>query len=152
MVKTHLLAVATVAAAAALAPSPALARRPADVTFGGMTSSQWPVMVQLSRDRRQMVYAVAAWSAQCTGGPFSDYAEFDAVRVSARGRFSTSFDSGDIQQGTATSRYAASITGKLNKSRSKITGNVRVSFTAKDPANALDETCDTGTVRYVAVD
>ena len=149
MRRFHLAVAATSIAAAAVAP-PALAR-PADVTFGGRTSAKWPVMLQLSRDGRQVGYAVAAWSAQCTDGPFSDQEEFENIPVSARRTFSKSYDSGDVQQGSATAHLAASITGKLDRRHSKITGTVRVMLSYKDPSRGVDSTCDTGTVSYVAI-
>jgi hypothetical protein len=150
MGKIHLGVVAAVVAAATCA-SPALARPAADVTFGGKTSAKWPVMVQLSRDGRQVAYAVAAWSVRCSDGPFSDSEEFTQIPVSARGKFSTSYDTGNYQDGSATVHFAASLTGKINKRRSRITGTVRVMSSDKDPTNGVDDTCDTGTVRYVAI-
>ncbi|MEA2142107.1 MAG: hypothetical protein QOI64_537 [Solirubrobacteraceae bacterium] len=151
MSRTHLGVVAAVVAAATFAP-PALAKPAVDVTYGGRTSAKWPVMLQLSRDGRQVAYALAAWSTQCSGGSFSDQEEFEHVPVSAAGKFSSSYDTGDYQNGSATLRFAASLTGKINKRRSSITGTVRVFSSVKDPANGVDETCDTGTVKYVAVD
>src|SRR4051794_33266008 len=53
MGKTHLVVAAALVAAATLAP-PALARPATDVTYGGKTTAKWPVMVQLSRDSRQV--------------------------------------------------------------------------------------------------
>jgi hypothetical protein len=150
MGRTHLIVAAALVAAATLAP-PALARPATDVTYGGKTTAKWPVMVQLSRDGRQVAYAVAAWSAQCTDGPYSDQETFDHIPVSAAGSFSRSYDTGDVQQGTATVHYAASITGKVNKRRSRITGTVRVMQHYADPSAGVDSTCDTGTVKYVAV-
>ena len=149
MGRIHLSVVAAVVAAATLA-SPALAR-PAAVTFGGKTSARWPVMVQLSRDGRQVAYAVAAWSAKCSDGPFASTEEFTRIPVSARRKFSKSYDTGDYQDGSATVRYAASLTGTVNKRRSRIIGTVRVMLIDKDPTNGVDSTCDTGTVKYVAI-
>jgi hypothetical protein len=151
MRRTNLGVVVAVVAATALAAPPALARTAPDVTFGGKTTAKWPIMLQLSRDGRQVAYAVATWSVQCTDGSFADYEEFEHIPVSGSGKFSQSYDTGDFQQGSATVRAAASITGKVDKRRSRITGTVRVMSSDKDPANGIDETCDTGTVKYVAV-
>jgi hypothetical protein len=150
MGRIRFTAVAAVVAAATLA-SPALARPAADVTFGGKTSAKWPVMVQISRDGRQVTDAVAAWAVKCSDGPASDYEEFTKIPVSAKGKFSASYDTGTFQDGSATVRYAASFTGKLNKRRSRITGTVRVMSSDTDSANGVNETCDTGTVKYVAI-
>jgi hypothetical protein len=150
MGRIRFIVVAAVVAAATLA-SPALARPAADVTFGGRTSAKWPVMLQLSRDGRQVVYAVAAWSAQCSDGPLASTEEFTQIPVSARRKFTRSYDTGNFQDGTATVRYAASLTGTINKRRSRITGTVRVMLTDKDPTNGVDETCDTGKVKYLAI-
>jgi hypothetical protein len=142
--------IAVIGAVLALAPA-AIARPANDVTYGGKTSAKWPVMVQLSRDGRQVSYAVAAWRATCGGAPYSDTEEFEQIPVSRSGKFANSYDTGDFQDGTATVHAAASITGKLNKHRSKITGSVRVMVSVKDPSEGLDFTCDTGTITYVAI-
>ena len=141
---------AVAAAALALAPA-SLARPSVDVTYGGRTSAKWPVMVQLSRDGRQVVYAVAAWRADCGGTPISDSEEFAQIPVSSSGKFAQSYDTGEFQDGTSTVHQAASITGKLNKHRSKITGSVRVMLSVKDAGQGIDVTCDTGTVSYLAI-
>jgi hypothetical protein len=149
MGRIHLAVAAATLAAAGFAP-PALAR-PAGVTYGGKTSAKWPVMLQLSHDGRQVTYAVAAWNAQCTDGPYSDYEEFGHIPVSARGTFSKAYDSGDVQNGSATAHFAGSISGKVNKRRSKIRGTVRVMQSYKDPSSGVDSTCDTGALAYVAI-
>jgi hypothetical protein len=134
---------------------PAHARTAADahgVTYGGMTSAKWPVMVQLSRDGRKVTYALAAWATHCTDGSYSDTEEFEQIPISASGKFATSYDTGDYQQDSATVRYAASIKGKLNRRRSKIAGTVRVMLSVKDSANGVDYTCDTGTIKYTLAD
>jgi hypothetical protein len=142
--------IAVAAAALALAPA-ALARPVKDVTYGGKTSAKWPVMVQLSRDARQVAYAAAAWRADCSGMPYSSIEEFDAIPVSRSGRFAKSYDTGDFQDGTSTIHAAASISGKLNKQRTKINGTVRVTLSVKDATEGVDFACDTGTVHYVAI-
>src|SRR3954471_4544748 len=148
--RIYLSIVAVFVAAASFAP-PALARPAPDVTFGGRTSAKWPVMVQLSRDGRRVAYAVAAWTARCTDGVLADNEEFSRSPVSAGRKFSRSYDTGNYQDGSVTVRFAASITGKINKRRSRITGTVRVMSSVRDAANGVDETCDTGTVKYVAI-
>ena len=148
--KIHIAVVAAVLAVTSLAPA-ALARPSVDVTYGGKTSAKWPVMVQLSRDGRQVVYAVAAWRADCGGTPISDSEEFAQIPVRRSGKFAKSYDTGEFQDGTSTVHAAASITGKLNKQRSKITGSVRVMLSVKDASQGVDVTCDTGTVSYVAI-
>jgi hypothetical protein len=148
--KIHLAVVAVILAVASLAPA-ALARPSKDVTYGGKTSAKWPVMVQLSRDGRQVSYAAAAWRADCSGMPYSSIEEFDAIPVSRTGKFAKSYDTGDFQDGTSTIHAAASITGKLNKQRTKINGTVRVTLSVKDATEGVDFACDTGTVHYVAI-
>jgi len=150
MGKISIGVIAALAIAAAVAPA-AGARPAADVTYGGRTAAKWPVMVQLSRDGRQVTYAAAAWSANCSGARYTDTEEFEEIPVSRSGRFSQSYDTGDFQDGTATVHAAASIDGKLNKQRTKIAGKVRVMFSVKDATEGVDLTCDTGIVAYVAI-
>lgn len=58
------------------APHPALqiAAAPKGATFGGSTSQQSPVVVQLSRDGRKVARLVVRWEAECTSGKFYPFA------------------------------------------------------------------------------
>ena len=150
-IRRSAMALAAVVIGVAMVPV-AQARPASGVTYGAKTSAKWPVMVQVSRDGRQVSYAAAAWSADCNGTRFSDTEEFKQIPISAGGKFATSYDTGDYQEGTATIHAAASIAGKLNKRHSKITGKVRVMFSVKDLASGVDFTCDTGTVTFTALD
>ena len=148
--RSCLAAVAVTAVATALAPV-VEARPAAGIVYGGKTAAKWPVMVVVSRDGRQVSYALAAWATTCTDGAGSDTEEFEKIPLSAGGRFAESYDTGEYQQDTATVRSAASINGKLNRRHSKITGTVRVMFSIKDPARGVDFACDTGIVKYTAL-
>ena len=148
--RSCLAAVAVTVVATALAPV-VEARPAAGIVYGGKTAAKWPVMVVVSRDGRQVTYAVAAWRTACTGGMGSDTEEFESIPLSAGGRFANSYDTGDFQEDTATLHYAASISGKLNSRHTKITGTVRVMVSVKDPARGVDFACDTGTVKYTAL-
>ena len=148
--RSCLAAVAVTAGATALPPV-VEAKPTAGIVYGGKSAAKWPVMVAVSRDGRQVSYAVAAWRTACTDGTGSDTEEFENIPLSAGGKFAKSYDTGDYQDGTATVRFAGSIDGKLNKRRSKITGTVRVMFSVKDPVNGVDYACDTGTVKYTAI-
>ena len=49
-------------------PTDADARTPAPVVFGGLTPQQWPVVVEISRDRRKVVRTAIGLPVTCTSG------------------------------------------------------------------------------------
>jgi hypothetical protein len=135
---------------AALIAAPAGAA-PSGVVYGGETPQQWPVVVQISKDRRSVVKLVIALTLKCgNGAPLVNHDRYTKLRVSASGRFSNSYgpvttDNGD---GTTTD-YRGSVSGRVT--RTKITGTSRLSGAFYDSAGKLTDTCDSGTVRWTAL-
>ncbi len=147
---------ASLAALAALLCSapvlPAAAEgQPADKrgTVFGAYAPRSSVVIELSRDGRQVQHAVHAWRATCDDGtPFLWHDEYQAIPISAAGSFRSSFDSGQSPDG----RVSYSIAGKVNKSRTKITGVVKGSVNLRDPVAGTTMTCETSSLSFVARD
>jgi hypothetical protein len=146
-------AVTMMAAVAAAAPATAPARPAAPgVVYGGLTSTGWPVVVELDKKHRKVVRATAAIRLQCTAGGVSTLPDgYMGLKISKSGRFSSSFgpETNRNDDGTTTD-FQGSITGKLNKARTKITGTWSFTATDHDAAGTVTDTCAATNVSWKA--
>jgi len=110
------------------------------------------VVIETSKNGRKVADAVIAISLNCTSGASAtlpdDYA---ALKVSKKRKFTASFGpvTNRNDDGTTTD-FQGSLSGKFNKSRTKVSGTW--SFKAVDHAasGAVTDTCDSGTVNWHA--
>ena len=121
-------------------------------TYGGLTSWGLPVVVDMKANRRQIVRAVAAIDLTCTSGGSATVPDrFTAVAVTKKGKFSRA--EGPTTQrnddGTTTD-FQGSISGSLNRAKTRITGTWRFKATFHDGTGAVTDTCDSGSVRWTA--
>jgi hypothetical protein len=121
------------------------------VVFGGLTAQDWPVVVELSKNGRRVVRASAGLRLTCTSGGFFNVPDaYGGLPVKNR-KFSVSF--GPTTQrnsdGTTTD-LEGSISGSINKARSKVTGRWQLKATEHDAAGAVTDTCDSGVVSWSA--
>ena len=122
-------------------------------TFGGSTSQRMPVVVQLTKDRRDVVTAQAALRLNCTpsGGSFTYAPTLTGLSVTKKGKFSRSF--GPVTQrnddGTTTD-FQGRLAGQLNDAKTKISGTVSLTATDHDATGAVTDTCTTGSVSWKA--
>jgi hypothetical protein len=124
----------------------------AAVTYGGVTGQGWPVVVELSRNKRRVVRAVVGIALRCTAGGFAFYSDpYGNLAVNRKRKFSASFgpDTERHDDGT-TSDFEGSMSGRLNRARSKISGTWRFKVTDYDNAGAVVDVCDSGSVRWTA--
>ena len=124
----------------------------AGVTFGGLTSQGWPVVVQFNKSQRRVVRAVIGGQLRCTSGAFANMSDgYVNLPVNTRRKFRASF--GPITErnddGT-TYDIEGSITGALNSARSKVSGKWHLKITDHDNAGAVTDTCDSGSVGWTA--
>lgn len=121
-------------------------------TYGGLTSQNIPVVVEMTANRRKVVRAVAAVDLTCTSGSgFVIPDEYTRLPISRKGRFSVRF--GPVTQrnddGT-TIDLEGRISGRLNSTRMRITGTWRFKATEHDGTGAVTDTCDSGAVSWNA--
>ena len=141
--------------ASASSSSRSLSARSASATgvmFGGVTPQGWPVLIELNKNRRRVVQAVVGITLPCRSGEFWFYQDpYDDLALNRKRRFSASFgpDTTRNDDGT-TSDLEGSMSGRLNRARSKVSGTWRLKLTLYDNAGAVTETCDSGTVRWSA--
>jgi hypothetical protein len=137
------------AALAVVMAAPASAA-PSDVVYGGVTPQGWPVVVQLSHDRRTVTKLVVALPLKCGhGAPIVNRDSYAKLKLSKSGRFSDTYgpvttDNGD---GTTTD-YRGSVSGTV--AASKIVASSRLSGAFYDATGTLTDTCDSGTVKWTA--
>jgi hypothetical protein len=120
--------------------------------LGGRTSQGWPIVVELSKTGRQIVRMSAGLHLTCTSGGVVNLPDtYGKLTVSSSGKFSASFgpETQRNQDGTTTD-FEGSITGKLNKARTKVSGKWQFKGTGHDATGAVTDTCDSGTVRWSA--
>jgi len=128
------------------------AARPTTTTFGALTSQDWPLVAQLTLDRRLVARIEVGLEEKCTSGvtiflPPSD----KAIPINRGGAFSDSFEGGPTVLGEGdTVSYSDQLRGKLNRTRTRITGtwHERTVFTHAGQS----DTCDSGTVSFTATD
>jgi len=124
----------------------------AGAVYGGTTSQNFPVVIELNKNRRQVVRAVIAIRLPCTsGGSTVQPDRYAKVSVSRTGKFSTAF--GPVvnrnDDGTTTD-FEGSASGKLNAARTKLSGKWQLKLTDHDASGAVRDTCDSGSVSWTA--
>jgi hypothetical protein len=150
---TALLATATLAGTAAASQGSSASGRAATVgvSYGGVTSQDFPVVVDVNRRRSRVVRAVIAIRLSCTSGGFLVVPDGYTKLSIRRGKFSASF--GPVTQrnpdGT-TVDLEGTISGTFNSSRTKVSGTWVYKGTEHDAAGAVTDTCDSGSVSWSA--
>jgi hypothetical protein len=153
VVAIAMLACAPVAAAAAPEHGSTSARSAAaGVSYGGVTSQDFPVIVEVSKSRRKIVRTVIAIRLTCTAGGFATLPDsYGRLSVSKSGKFSTSF--GPVIErnpdGT-TVDFEGTVSGAFNSGRSKVSGSWSFKATHHDAAGAITDICDSGSVSWSA--
>jgi hypothetical protein len=121
------------------------------LTYGGVSSQDFPVIVDVNSTRSRVVRAVIAIRLNCTAGGFvTIHDDYSKLRI-RRAKFGTSF--GPVIQrnddGT-TSDLEGSVRGTFNSSRTKVSGTWSFKATDHDAAGAVTDTCDSGSVSWSA--
>ena len=124
----------------------------AGAVYGGTTAQDFPVIIELRSNRRQVVRAVIGIRLSCTsGGSFSLADNYVKVPVSRQGKFSVSFGPVTERNDDGTTvDFEGSMDGRLNAARTKISGKWQVKATDHDTTGAVTDTCDSGSVSWTA--
>lgn len=124
----------------------------AAVVYGGFTPQGFPVVIELSKDRRRVVRAAIALRMPCTaGGAAVQPDDYRDLRVSRTGKFRVSFGPVTFRNddGTTTDWQGKAI-GVLNDAKTKLAGTWQLKLVDHDAAGAVTDTCDSGTVAWRA--
>jgi hypothetical protein len=121
------------------------------VVYGGRTPQGWPVMVELTRNQRRVVLTVIGITLPCTSGQ-SFYASdfYDDLPVNRQRKFRESFGPNTQRNDDGTtSDWEGTMSGRLNRARSKMSGRWQLKVTHFDHSGAVTDTCS-GSVRWTA--
>lgn len=115
--------------------------------FGGLTSKGWPVVLRVSRRGDRVRRAVAGIEFNCTSGAsFAVNDEWRALPIRRR-------HFGDSVTGTTTGaglvyQHTSTISGRMNRKGSRIAGTWRNTMVERNALGAVQDTCDTGRLRF----
>jgi hypothetical protein len=104
------------------------------VVYGGFTPQDWPVVVEVSKDRRRVVRTAIGLTLTCAPSGLTARIgdEYRNLPLSKNGRFSDSFGPNRMSNPDGTStEFQGSVTGTTNAKRTKMSGTWQVAWTAK---------------------
>ena len=122
------------------------------VFYGGRTPDDWPVVIELSKNRRQVVQAIVGLELSCTSGRAVNLRDlWINIDVNKRRKFraTTGVITRRNDDGTSTD-VESTISGALNRARSKVSGRWRLKLTIYTSTGEVIDACDSGTVRWSA--
>jgi hypothetical protein len=123
----------------------------AGAVYGGLTSQDFAVIVEMNKSRRRVVRTILALRFTCTsGGVFTLADRYNDLKVSKKGRFSSSFSDTRRNDDGTTTDFSGSVSGVVNKARTKVTGKWTEKIIDHDQAGAVTDTCDAGSVSWTA--
>ena len=116
------------------------------VVFGGRTMQSWPIVIEVSKDARQVVRADVGLHLQCTTGMFINTPDnYRQLPLSTTGRFGTSFANNGVDFGNGQKAdIAGSVKGQLNARRTSGTGTWALKIVIHDATGAAVDTGDSG--------
>jgi hypothetical protein len=122
------------------------------VVYGGVTPQNWPVVIEVSKDKRKVVRASIGLLLTCTSGVSFGFPDaYRRVPLSKKGRFNASFGPMPIAHADGTSTdLQGSVTGATNANRTTMSGTWQVTGVDHDAAGAVTDTCDSGKVAWKA--
>ena len=127
------------------------ARTPTPVVFGGLTPQGWPVVVEVSRDRRKVVRTAIGLPVRCDSGGSGYYSDQYRGLQLRKGRFHASFSGDRLNHDDGTyDVFQGSVKGSTNASRTAMSGTWQLKLVAYDASGAETDRCDSGVVKWRA--
>jgi hypothetical protein len=115
------------------------------VVYGGRTSQGWPVMIEFNKTGRRVVQAAIGLHLPCASGNFALFPDrYINMPVNKRRKFGASFgpETATNDDGTKL-KSEGSMSGGLNRARSKVSGKWHLKVTYLDNADGVIDTCQT---------
>jgi hypothetical protein len=143
---------------AARHPSPHRPKHPtpAGVVFGGVTSAHAPIVIVVSRNRREVVQATMAVPAQCqtSGQPSSEPVflpvHYTNLLISGTGAFQEGGET-TVSEAGETTTITGHLSGKFNRAGTSVSGTWSLSLVMHDATGAVVAQCDSGAVSFTAI-
>ncbi|HEV3070861.1 MAG TPA: hypothetical protein VGY76_05480 [Solirubrobacteraceae bacterium] len=129
---------------------------PAGVVFGGVTSAQAPVVIEVSRNGREVAQAIMAVPVQCQ---MSDQASkptlflpvaYTHLPISPTGAFHEGNEKTESEAGHTTT-VTGRLSGGFNRARTSVTGTWSLVVVIHDATGATVGRCDSGAVSFTAI-
>jgi hypothetical protein len=135
------------------AQAAAAAEAPRGLVFGGITASNWPVVVALNERGSRVDQVVIGLDLTCTSGDsFGTSDGYQRLKISRKGRFTTTFGPQRIDTGGVPADIESKVIGRFNKGRGSMRGIWSLKITLYDAAAAnVVDTCESGLVKWTAV-
>jgi hypothetical protein len=122
--------------------------------YGGHAKDDFPVVIEVSKNRHQIVRASIAIRLQCSAcGFFTVTDSYIKLPVNKKGKFGVVYGPETVRNddGTTTD-FEGSISGAFNAARTKVLGTWQTKMTSHDGTGAVTDTCDSGVVSWNAKD
>jgi hypothetical protein len=146
-----LLLAAPVAASGSPGKTRARGAASTGAVLGGFTAQNFAVVVEMNKSRQRVARAGVGIRMTCTsGGVFTLPDRYHGLKVSKKGRFSSSFTDTVRNDDGTTTDYAGSVAGTINKARTKAKGTWSLKATLHDVAGAVTDTCDAANITWSA--
>ena len=113
--------------------------------YGGVTSQQYPVVIELEDDGREVRHLHFGWAAECASGGWSVLSDYLVDFPLTSGTFGDVFPQESPGQ-TLTWRYGYDIRGRLTRTGGS--GRFQVDLAGVDGAGAIQEGCNTKVVTW----
>ena len=121
--------------------------------LGGFTSQGWPGFFQFSRNGRTLVIGAIGVDMSCqpSGVQFSIEGDYSRVPIATNGRLHASIavPATTLSDGTTMGMFG-SMTGWVNRGRTRLTGTWQLQLTYARQGQAVDH-CSSGPVRFTGV-
>lgn len=125
---------------------------PAGIMLGGVTSAGWPVVIEVSRDGREVVRATMAVPLKCQSGGDLILPSFYAnMPIDATGAFQGGGEVTVHGEGAPTVTFTNRMTGKFNRSARTVAGTWNLVAVVRDASGATVDNCDSGAVSFTAI-
>jgi hypothetical protein len=111
------------------------------------------VAIAFSRDGRRVTRAFAnVWMKCSDGETYQQSFSVDSIRVTARGAFNGLLDTGpmDSESGAESRHFVATFKGR--RTRTRVAGTLQATLNHTTRATGATVTCESGRVKYVAID
>lgn len=124
--------------------------------FGGVTSAHAPVVIEVSRDGREVVMATMAVPVQCQmSGQASNPTlflpvDYTHMPISATGAFHEGSEKTGSEAGNTTT-VTGRLSGAFNRAGTSVTGTWSLAFVVHDATGAVVGQCDSGAVSFTAI-
>lgn len=120
--------------------------------YGGITPQNWPIVVELDKNRKTVKRIVIGLDMTCTSNEnFGTTDGFTDIKINSKSRFKARFGPQRIDAAGAPADIEGAITGRRSRDRASVKGTwtYKITFYDAGGANVLD-TCESGLVSWRA--